>query len=369
VRAVLHHYFSLQSCSMHGDRREIEENEALRHLVGHVPGNRRSLNLQALRDSDDITIIKTHDVPSNYMSVEDTVFYIVRDGRDATVSLQRHARDFADQEVPLQDIIAGKRNFGFWGNHIVQWHDADFRRIHSFRFEEITPDPEAFADQLSDILGRPRSREPFPNFEIFRQASQSFFRHGKPGTHAQQFREADAALFELYNAPAMCLSGYRPGGLSPAQLKAYAILSVSSSPRDAKERARLNARLARTRATLDSSRTRQSALRERHAALRDHHVKLRRYIGIEALSWIASKVRRLGAPAKGSQHVGSSQNATKAKSLGESNGHLAAYRPSLRQREAPGKQAGLNAAKNLLSSREKCDLFEWQTRFVAKRAA
>jgi len=121
---------------MHGDRRDIEENEALRHLVGHVPGNRRSLNLQALRDSDDITIIKTHDVPSNYMSVEDTVFYIVRDGRDATVSLQRHARDFADQEVPLQDIIAGKRNFGFWGNHIVQWHDADFRRIHSFRFFE-----------------------------------------------------------------------------------------------------------------------------------------------------------------------------------------------------------------------------------------
>lgn len=290
-RSVLHHYFDIQSHSIHGDHRDIGSNSDLGTLVGHAQGDRGSLDLDALRRDPAIYVVKTHDTPSEYMETGDQVIYVVRDGRDASTSYLKYLHRVAGlSAVSLQDIITGKVAFGFWGNHVQRWRRALFDSIHFFKFEEITNDPDGLADRLAEVFKRSRSRARFPDFEAFKQAAPNFFGSGKSGNFAKEFAPTELALFELYSGSAMRLAGYRPDDLSSDETAAYG--AFCSSITDGNDRmgecARLRGEQQNLRKQLETAQAKadrlKSALeaeRGRHRELTAHYKRLRRYSGVE----------------------------------------------------------------------------------------
>lgn len=223
TRSVFNHYFSVRSYSIYGDHRDIGANAELRKLVGHNESH-SDLDLDQLRKSDELVLIKTHDCPSDYMSPSDSVVYIVRDGRDACISYLRYFHDVLDlPRVCLVDVIVGNVLFGFWGNHVLRWSQADIPNIYKFRFESITSDPDAYAEQLADIFKMKRSCQPFPDFAAFKSAAPNFFNDGMPGSYGKHFSDVELATYELYNGPAMQLSGYRLPALQNHEITAYAM--------------------------------------------------------------------------------------------------------------------------------------------------
>ena len=121
-RSVLNHYFGKQSYSVHGDTRDIQANARLSELVGHADGDRSTLDFKKLRKSSEPFFIKTHHLPREYMSTDDAVLHVVRDGRDATTSFLNYLHNIVNlRHLSLQDVITGRVVFGFWGNHTLKW--------------------------------------------------------------------------------------------------------------------------------------------------------------------------------------------------------------------------------------------------------
>jgi len=228
VRSVLNHYFGIKSHSVYGDPIDIGSNPRLAALVGHEEGRCETFDLPAMRASALTFPIKSHALPGGYVSPADTIFYINRDGRDASVSYFRYLQSHRkDKTFTLPDVLTGKVRFGFWGNHILQWHRAGFSRMYHFAFEEITKSPEAFADELASVLGKQRSNKQFPDLATFRCSAPEFFGAGHVGSFADIFDGNDSALFELFSGPAMRIAGYWPRQLSMRELEAYAALCKS----------------------------------------------------------------------------------------------------------------------------------------------
>ncbi|HML91672.1 sulfotransferase domain-containing protein [Methyloceanibacter sp.] len=307
-RSVLNHYFGKQSCSIYGDPSDIGANAELGALVGHQAGTRDSLDLGEFRSSNEHFFIKTHELPDATISDKDLVFNIIRDGRDACVSYLRYSRKVAGHdELPLQDVLRGAVQFGLWGNHVLRWHQAGHPRMHQFRFEDITARPEAFADELSDVLSLKRSNEPFPEFAKFQKAAPSFFGSGETGTHKAVFSDADVALFEMYNGPAMRLAGYAAGGLADGELKAYDVFcrqlgeitrlehDVAQGQEDlavaTSERRTLEQALSALTIRADKLEQQHAALAREYGMLVDRHNTVRRYTGLAAFQRVLALFR------------------------------------------------------------------------------
>ncbi|ODA68669.1 Sulfotransferase domain protein [Methyloligella halotolerans] len=283
-RSVLKHYFDLQSYSIHGDHRDIGANEGLGDLVGHMQGDKGTLDLDALRHDREIHVVKTHDLPCEYMQGSDEVIYVSRDGRDATTSYLKYLHRVAGlPATSLEDVIAGKVPFGFWGNHVHRWRQAVFDRIQFFRFEEITADPYSLADRLAESIGRGRSREPFPDFNSFKESAPNFFGSGKSGNFANQFSEEELALFELYSGPAMRLAGYSSSELDENEVAAYGAFcaNVTDGNSAIGEAARLRAELQQARKRYNSAEQALQKERKLRHELSERHDRLRRYTGLE----------------------------------------------------------------------------------------
>lgn len=314
-RSILHHYFGKGSYSIYGDPGDIGANPVLGALVGHRAGNAGTLDLEELRNSSEHFCIKTHELPDGAVSDDDLVFYIVRDGRDSCVSYLRYLRDVAGlDQVSLQDVLTGRVGFGLWGNHVLRWHQANHPRLHRFKFEDITAQPEQFADRLSAILSLERSKEPFPELSTFRKAAPSFFGAGRTGTHRDIFSDEDAALFDMYNEPAMRLAGYADHPLDDDELKAYDIhcghlSNVQQLKRKVSQCKERIATLTSERTELESARTElereladamsklktqdqdYAALANKYEALLDTHNTVRRYTGLAAVQSVLARFR------------------------------------------------------------------------------
>lgn len=307
-RSILNHYFGKQSCSIYGDPNDIGANAELGALVGHKAGAWDGLDLDEFRSSSEHFYIKTHELPDATFSDKDLVFYIIRDGRDACVSYLRYSRKVAGHDdLPLQDVLRGAVQFGLWGNHVLRWHQAGHPRIHQFRFEDITAQPEAFADELSDILSLKRSKKPFPEFAKFQKAAPSFFGSGETGTHKTIFSAADAALFKMYNGTAMRLARYAAGGLAEGELKAYDVFcqhlsivlqlerTVSQSQQEIatlrSARTELQRELAGAATKIEFLEQQCDTLACNYEALLDRHNTVRRYTGLAAFQRVLAQFR------------------------------------------------------------------------------
>ena len=285
---------------------DIGQNSRLSELVGHESGNIANLNLGELRSSDELFFIKTHEVPDDTIASDDTIIYIVRDGRDSCLSYFKYLNDVIGLDavtVPL--VLAGSVPFGLWGRHVLKWHQADVGTIHTFKFEEITVDPSGFADSLAQILKLTPAAQPFPEFDTFQKVSPSFFNSGRVGSYVEAFSPLDVSLFEMYNGIGMQIAGYTDDVVEGKDIAAYEVFcgqlqDMQDQIRTLKdgnteyryEIATLRNNVSATKIRIAELEERNSHLSSEYDILSSRYEKFMRFTGLGAVRSLLLKCRK-----------------------------------------------------------------------------
>jgi hypothetical protein len=137
VRTILYQCFGVRSASVYPN--DLFYQEKVRGLTGHIehhaPGKIEF-------GAEPVRLIKTHGLPPD----ERPAIYIVRDGRDAIVSLYH----FWGGQVPLYSLVEGPSRFGTWANHVLTWKPLQRPNTLLLRYEDIVGN---FALSLAQIAG------------------------------------------------------------------------------------------------------------------------------------------------------------------------------------------------------------------------
>ena len=167
-------------------------------------------------DFDTYPVIKTHLLPHQLPQFSDRkIVYLIRDGRDAVVSLARHRSDIvepgSDFENNLLECILAKNgsHFGGWSENVSQWSaKADI----IIRFEDLIKDPIKEVEKLRGLLRLPPpNKAKLPSFQDLKFGSPKYggnsqnlddkdiakknFRKGKIGSYVN---EMPVSIHELF---------------------------------------------------------------------------------------------------------------------------------------------------------------------------
>ena len=159
--------------------KELGRLETVKKL--HVLNKPRERKLIKLREQMSYRVIKTHEVPKKILPqcAKDTrIIYLVRDGRDALVSMAHHRKDIVE---PGTDFIKNLKEairapmgtyFGGWGKNVSQWNEIADLVIH---FENLVSNPEEEIMRLKEVLDFPKmNMEKIPTFDSQRDGGSHF---------------------------------------------------------------------------------------------------------------------------------------------------------------------------------------------------
>ncbi len=179
-------------------------------------------------------VVKTHLLPSELPAEyrDQPSVYIIRDGRDALVSIAHHRKDIVvpgtDFYNNLVDAILaqGGSFFGGWSRNVRQWTaKADI----VIRFEDLIADPIGEVEKLRAIMDLPQpDRSKIPSFKDlkfgrpqygggkgkrFRAArAEKHFRKGKVGGWKDEMPPMPARLLWSKHGSELARWGYQPAG-------------------------------------------------------------------------------------------------------------------------------------------------------------
>lgn len=176
-------------------------------------------------DYDQFQVVKTHLLPSQAEPNDPAIksVYLVRDGRDALVSIAHHRKDIIAPESDfqinlLEAIIAPKgSHFGGWSENVRQWSEhADI----VIRFEDLIRDPITEVEKLRSIMTLPSPQlDKLPTFkdlkfgtpkygaakkfladeEAQKERAGKFFRKGKAGGWKEEMSpELEQLFWEIH---------------------------------------------------------------------------------------------------------------------------------------------------------------------------
>lgn len=204
LRVILNSIFGIKTYSLHDDSLDIAADRETSEVVGHalLPSD---FDLDQARQSEEIYIIKTHDVPKNN---EDKAIYLIRDGRESCFSYFKYQRNFTESAPSLLDIIYGKVAFGGWGKHVKAWDPVNREGTLLIKFEDLIERPQEYISQLADLLGVSPSKGDVPTFAELQQVNPKFFMSGKKNSWKSRFSEEEHLAFWMKNYSAMVAHGY-----------------------------------------------------------------------------------------------------------------------------------------------------------------
>ncbi len=173
-------------------------------------------------------VSKTHLLPEQIFPLNEKtpVVYLVRDGRDALVSLAYHRTNIiapgSDFLTNLNDafLALGGSHFGGWETNVKRWLEkADI----VIRFEDLIKDPIGEMTRLKDIVDLPEPNvSQLPTFESQQQGqprygsalgrNKHFFRKGKIGDWKTEMPPSMQEAFWKKNAGIMKTLGYGRSG-------------------------------------------------------------------------------------------------------------------------------------------------------------
>ena len=144
-------------------------------------GKKRKLDL----DFASFAVVKTHllphQLPAEYQSAKS--IYLIRDGRDATVSLAHHRKEIKKIEknylLNLFEVILGiGDNFpGGWSRHVSDWGNNASIII---KYEDLINDPITQMERLKSIIDLPDPQiEKLPTFQ---SQKKGFSKYGSGNT-------------------------------------------------------------------------------------------------------------------------------------------------------------------------------------------
>ena len=206
LRVVLNRVFGIKTYSIYDDESDIGADKKLSDVVGHefLPAG---FNLQQARSSEQNYFIKTHDSPEHI--ADDKVIYLLRDGRESTLSYRRYLMDYHAQSISLRDVIRGRVMFGAWGQHVSTWNPEERSNTLLLRFEELITDPNAAAELIAEYTGLKPVCGTVPSFQELHEKGPKFFRSGQKNSWKKEYSQADHYAFWLQNYEQMMRFGYR----------------------------------------------------------------------------------------------------------------------------------------------------------------
>jgi hypothetical protein len=189
-------------------------------------------------------VVKTHLLPHQLVPDDPTTpaVYIVRDGRDAVVSMANQRKDLiapeSDFEDNLSDAIRAVNGsfFGGWSRNVTEWLK---RASIVIRFEDLIANPIKCVERIRPLIDLPEPRfDRVPSFDDlktknFRYGSgvqhgfpleqrairrEKFFRRGKVGAWKDEMPDYLHRLFWELHGETMKRLGYTDG-LFRAQIK------------------------------------------------------------------------------------------------------------------------------------------------------
>ena len=203
VRVILHQAFGLRTYSVHNDNTDIGADPSTRHIVGHL-ALPKSWNADQARTDGELWVVKTHDAPQE----SDKTIYIVRDGREATLSYFNYLHMYTKQEATLVEVIAGAVDFGGWSEHVLAWNPLERGHTLLLRFEELVADPESHIRRIADFLDLEPIAVSLPSFSDLHRANPKFFRSGRTSSWTSAFDQNTHSFFWLLHYEAMTRYGY-----------------------------------------------------------------------------------------------------------------------------------------------------------------
>lgn len=192
-------------------------------------------------DYDRYPVVKTHLLPSQLQPADPAIrkVYIVREGRDALVSMAHHRKDIvepgSDYYINLLEAILAMDGsfFGGWSENVRQWMDVADVVI---RFEDLIADPIREVEKLRAIMDLPPPRpDRLPSFADLKfgkphygagrkimddrkveEMARKNFRRGKSGSWKDEMPPELEALFWELHGERMVALGYERGPIGDA---------------------------------------------------------------------------------------------------------------------------------------------------------
>lgn len=207
LRIILNKLFGMPSYSIYNDKADIDADTRTSEVVGHRL-LRDDFDIADARQSGEIYIIKTHELPDRHYESGDKVIYLIRDGRASSLSLVNHQRHFGRSMTTLADVISGNVFGGLWGDHVASWSPATRPDCLLIRFENLISPDEKLLGALSEFLNSDRSNNDLPSFQELHEVNPKFFSTGKTDAWKQIFTPEEHMLFWLNNCKQMKAYGY-----------------------------------------------------------------------------------------------------------------------------------------------------------------
>jgi len=201
IRIILHEVYGIKSSEYH------LENNIKRNSKYHS-----------------FPVVKTHLLPSQLRPNQNDILaiYLVRDGRDALVSLAHHKKDFYDKNTTFSEnlheaILAAEGSyFGGWSKHVGDWLNRASVIIH---FEELITNPIETMEKIRPVLDLPKPKRAAPNFQDVRtkrykygrgwkKNRKQFFRRGVVGSWKDEMPDDLQQLFWDLHGESMIKLGY-----------------------------------------------------------------------------------------------------------------------------------------------------------------
>jgi len=186
------------------------------------------------KNYDQFDFVKTHLLPSELEPNDSTIpaIYLVRDGRDALVSIAHHRSDIVQpgsdfsQNLNEAIIAAGGSFFGGWSHNVNAWLQ---RANIVIKFEDLIEDPKQVFQRVETLIDLPAPNWcKLPNFEELKfgkpkyggqttskkinispeEFSDKFFRKGKSGGWKGDMSSAHLDLFWHFHSDVMDRMGY-----------------------------------------------------------------------------------------------------------------------------------------------------------------
>lgn len=142
-------------------------------------------------------VVKSHELPSKTLSrcaKNPLIIYLVRDGRDALVSMAHHRKDIVKPGTDFLENLNEAINaplgtyFGGWSRNVAEWTKiADI----VIKFEDFIVDPLKYTESLRSFISLPAPDiNKIPTFESQKTGNAHF-----GGKQRQKFSEEERIIF------------------------------------------------------------------------------------------------------------------------------------------------------------------------------
>jgi hypothetical protein len=206
-RIILNSIFEIKTYSIYDDISDIGADAKTSEVVGHefLP---EDFEISQAREEKKTYYIKTHEPFDERVNARDKIIYLIRDGRESSLSLMKHLNIYSKQKMQLIDVIEGNTFVGKWSDHVSSWDPYKRENTLLVKFEELIQEPVKFIEVLSEFLKLMPIGEKIPTFEELKKINPKFFRSGKTDAWKQEYTQEEHILFWLLNGAVMYEHGY-----------------------------------------------------------------------------------------------------------------------------------------------------------------